>query len=146
MAAEQQRRDLPHKIMNRSQTSAIGPPPECRIYFFHFLIGSVFAGVAQGQEMLFNKKEMREIIGRIVLDVVGRDSIAAKQSRQRGNLPGDDLGAVSDRNRMLWQTRMLPCPSASKATAQFARIQPMGCDQSLKRWHRIEQQSGALIG
>jgi hypothetical protein len=48
VAAEQQRCDLPHKIMNRAQTSAIGPPPECRINIFHCLIGSVFAGIAQG--------------------------------------------------------------------------------------------------
>jgi hypothetical protein len=101
VAVEQQRRDLPHKIMNRAQTSAIRPPPECRIDIFHFLISSVFAGIAQGQEVLFNKKEMREIIGRIVIDVIGRDCIAAKQFRQRGNLPLDGLRAVRDRNRML---------------------------------------------
>ena len=146
VAAEQQRRDLPHKIMNRAQTSAIRPPPECRTDIFHFLIGSVLAAIAQGQEVLFHKKEMREIIGRIVIDVIGPDCIAAKQFHQRGNLPVDGLCAVSDRNRMLLADPNVALPIRHKGDGQFSRIQPMGCDQSLKRWDRIEQQSGALLG
>src|SRR5205809_1212635 len=95
--AQDERRGLPHIVVNKAQALAVWPPPQTRINLLHFRIPPVAEGLADFQDVQIEDNERVVVCLRIITQN-GRLFVAAKKRPQRISVPSPKVFSISEGN------------------------------------------------